>query len=84
VDLLTYQTFEPLTDIQKKQYMAELGLEVILGNYNKEILKHVNFCVKCRDEGLICHKNIELRVKRDRVFQLMREEERELSYHDWQ
>ena len=64
--------------------MAELGLEVILGNNNKEILKHVNFCVKCRDEGLICHKNIELRVKRDRIFQLMREEEKELSYHDWQ
>ena len=64
--------------------MAELGLEVILGNYIKEILKHVNFCVKCRDEGLICHKNIELRVKRDRIFKLMREEERELSYHDWQ
>ena len=84
MDLLTYQTFEPLTDIQKKQYMAELGLEVILGNYNKEILKHVNFSVKCRDEGLICHKNIELRVKRDRIFKLMREEEKELSYHDWQ
>ena len=64
--------------------MAELGLEVILGNYNKEILKHVKFCVKCRDEGLICHKNIELRVKRDRIFKLIREEEKELSYHDWQ
>ena len=84
MDLLTYQTFEPLTDIQKKQYMAELGLEVILGNYNKEILKHGQLCFKCRDEGLICHKNIELREKRNRIFQLMREEEKELSYHDWQ
>jgi len=84
VDLSTYQTFEPLTDIQKKQYMAELGLEPILANYNKEILKHGQLCFKCRDEGLICHKNIELRVKRDRIFKLMREEERELSYHDWQ
>ena len=84
MDLLTYQNFEPLTDIQKKQYMAELGLDPILANYNKEILKHGQLCFKCRDEGLICHKNIELRVKRDRIFQLMREEEKELSYHDWQ
>ena len=74
MDLLTYQTFEPLTDIQKKQYMAELGLEVILGNYNKEILKHDH----------MCFKNLELRVKRNRIFKLMREEEKELSYHDWQ
>jgi len=74
VDLLTYQTFEPLTDIQKKQYMAELGLEPILAYYNKEILKH----------GHMCFKNLELRVKRNRIFQLMREEEKELSYHDWQ
>ena len=66
--------YEPLTDIQKKQYMAELGLEVILGNYNKEILKH----------GHMCFKTLELRVKRDRNFKLMREEEKELSYHNWQ
>ena len=74
MDLLTYQTFEPLTDIQKKQYMAELGLEPILDYYNKEILIH----------GHMCFKNLELRVKRDRIFKLMREEEKELSYHNWQ
>ena len=74
MDLLTYQNFEPLTDIQKKQYMAELGLEPILDYYNKEILKH----------GHMCFKNLELRVKRDRIFKLMREEEKELSYHNWQ
>ena len=65
---------EPLTDIQKKQYMTELGLEPILAYYNKEILKH----------GHMCFKNLELRVKRNRIFKLMREEEKELSYHDWQ
>jgi len=65
---------EPLTDIQKKQYMIELGLEPILDYYNKEILKH----------GHMCFKNLELRVKRDRIFKLMREEEKELSYHNWQ
>ena len=65
---------EPLTDIQKKQYMAELGLEPILACYNNEIRKH----------DFMCFKNIELRVKRNRIFKLMREEEKELSYHDWQ
>ena len=65
---------EPLTDIQKKQYMIELGLEPILDYYNKEILKH----------GHMCFKNLELRVKRNRIFKLMREEEKELSYHNWQ
>ena len=65
---------EPLTDIQKKQYMTELGLEPILAYYNKEILKH----------GHMCFKNLEIRVKRNRIFKLMREEEKELSYHDWQ
>ena len=68
MDLLTYQTFEPLTDIQNKQYMAELGLEPILADYNKEILKH----------DRMCFKNIELRIKRNRCFKLMREEYREL------
>ena len=68
MDLLTYQTFEPLTDIQKKQYMAELGLEPILADYNKEILKH----------GQLCFKKLELFEKRDRCFKLMREEYREL------
>ena len=65
---------EPLTDIQKKQYMTELGLEPILAYHNKEILKHDH----------MCFKNLELRVKRNRIFKLMREEEKELSYHDWQ
>ena len=59
---------EPLTDIQKKQYMAELGLEPILDYYNKEILKH----------GHMCFKNLELRITRNRCFKLMREEYREL------
>ena len=59
---------EPLSELQKKQYLAELGLEVILGNYNKEILKHNH----------MCFKNLELREKRNRCFKLMREEEREL------
>ena len=66
--------YEPLTDIQKKQYMTELGLEPILAYYNKEILKH----------GHMCFKNLEIRVKRNRIFKLMREEEKELSYHNWQ
>ena len=83
MDLLTYQNFEPLTDIQKKQYMAELGLEVILDNYNKEIIKHGQLCFECR-KLVPCVKNIELRVKRNRIFKLMREEEKELSYHNWQ
>ena len=54
--------------------MAELGLEPILAYYNNEIRKH----------DFMCFKNLELREKRDRIFQLMREEEKELSYHDWQ
>ena len=64
---------EPLSELQKKQYLAELGLEPVLDYYNKEILKH---------NGL-CFKSLELRKKRDRIFQLMREEEKELAYHDW-
>jgi len=64
--------------------MAELGLEPILDNYNKEIIKHGQLCFECRDKGLICNKNLELRVKRNRIFKLMREEEKELSYHNWQ
>ena len=59
---------EPLTDIQNQQYMAELGLEPILAYYNKEILKH----------DRMCFKNLELRIKRNRCFKLMREEYREL------
>ena len=66
--------YEPLTDIQKKQYMTELGLEPILAYYNKEILNHDH----------MCFKNLEIRVKRNRIFKLMREEEKELSYHNWQ
>ena len=60
--------YEPLTDIQKKQYMTELGLEPILAYYNKEIRKHDHICFKKR----------ELFEKRDRCFKLMREEYREL------
>jgi len=59
---------EPLTEIQKKQYLTELGIEPVLAYYNKEILKH----------GCMCFKNIELRIKRNRCFKLMREEYREL------
>ena len=51
--------------------MAELGLEPILAYYNKEILKH----------DRMCFKNLELRVKRNRIFKLMREEEKELTYN---
>ena len=53
---------------QKKQYLAELGLEPVLDYYNKEILKH---------RGL-CKLSLELRKKRDRCFKLMREEYQEL------
>ena len=66
--------YEPLSELQKKQYLAEIGLEPVLDYYNSEILKH----------DRMCFKNLELRVKRDRIFKLMREEEKELSYHDWQ
>jgi len=59
---------EPLTEIQKKQYLAEIGLEPVLDYYNSEILKHDH----------MCFKNLELREKRNRVFKLMREEYREL------
>jgi hypothetical protein len=59
---------DPLTEIQKKQYLTELGLEPILGYYNNEIRKHDHICFKKR----------ELFEKRDRCFKLMREECREL------
>ena len=59
---------EPLTEIQKKQYLTELGLEPILAYYNTEIRKHDH----------ICFKKLELFEKRDRCFKLMREEYREL------
>ena len=71
-------TYEPLSELQKKQYLAEIGLESVLDNYNKEIIEHGQLCFKCRDEGIICHKNLELREKRDRCFVIMREEYREL------
>ena len=71
-------TYEPLSELQKKQYLAEIGLEPVLDNYNKEIIKHGQLCFTCREEGLICHKNLELRKKRNKVFKLMREEEKEL------
>ena len=59
---------EPLTEIQKKQYLTELGLEPVLAYYNTEIRKH----------DRICFKKLELFEKRDRCFKLMREEYREL------
>ena len=59
---------EPLTEIQKKQYLTELGLEPILAYYNTEIRKHDH----------ICFKKLELFEKRDRCFKLIREEYREL------
>ena len=59
---------EPLTEIQKKQYLTELGLEPVLAYYNTEIRKH----------DRMCFKNLELRIKRNRCFKLMREEYREL------
>ena len=59
---------EPLTEIQKKQYLTELGLEPILAYYNTEIRKHDRICFKKR----------ELFEKRDRCFKLIREEYREL------
>ena len=71
-------TYEPLSELQKKQYLAEIGLEPVLDNYNKEIIKHTQLCFKCREEGLICHKNLELIEKRDRCFKIMREEYQEL------
>ena len=61
-------TYEPLSEDQKKQYLAELGLEPILSYYNNEIKKH----------SRVCFKNLELREKRNRCFKLMREEYREL------
>ena len=59
---------EPLTEIQKKQYLTELGLEPVLAYYNTEIRKHDH----------ICFKKLELFEKRDRCFKLMREEYQEL------
>jgi len=61
-------TFEPLSELQKTQYLAELGLEPILSYYNNEIRKH----------NCVCFKSLELIEKRDRIFKLMREEYQEL------
>jgi len=61
-------TFEPLSELQKTQYLAELGLEPVLSYYNNEIKKH----------SRVCFKSLELREKRDRCFKLMREEYQEL------
>ena len=61
-------TFEPLTELQKQQYLSELGLEPILSYYNNEIQKH----------NCVCFKSLELIEKRDRCFKLMREEYQEL------
>ena len=61
-------TFEPLSELQKQQYLTELGLEPVLAYYNNEIKKH----------SRVCFKSLELREKRDRCFKLMREEYQEL------
>jgi len=61
-------TFEPLSELQKQQYLTELGLEPVLSYYNNEIKKHNSFC----------KISLELRAKRDRCFKLMREEYQEL------
>jgi hypothetical protein len=61
-------TYEPLSELQKQQYLTELGLEPVLAYYNNEIKKH----------GSVCFKSLELREKRDRCFKIMREEYREL------
>jgi len=63
---------ECLNDLQKKQYMTELGLEPILAYYNKEILKHQGNC----------QLKTQLVIKRNRTFQLLREEVRELFPED--
>ena len=61
--------FEPLSDLQKQQYLTELGLDPVLSYYNNEIKKH----------SRVCFKSLELREKRDRCFKLMREEYQELD-----
>jgi len=61
-------TFEPLTELQKQQYLTELGLEPVLSYYNNEIKKH----------SRVCFKSLELREKRDRCFVIMREVYQEL------
>ena len=52
--------------------MTELGLEPILAWYNKEILKHRGNC----------KLKTQLVIKRNRAFQLLREEVRELFPED--
>ena len=39
-------TFEPLSELQKQQYLSELGLEPVLSYYNNEIKKHSRVCFK--------------------------------------
>jgi len=72
VEVMEIYPHECLNDLQKKQYMTELGLEPILVWYNKEILKH-------REN---CSMKIKLVTKRNRVFRLLREEMRELFPED--
>ena len=72
VMVLEIYPHECLSDLQKKQYMTELGLEPILAWYNKEILKHRGNC----------SMKIKLVTKRNRTFQLLREEVRELFPED--
>jgi len=72
VEVMEIYPHETLSDLQKKQYMTELGLEPILAWYNKEILKH----------RANCSMKIKLVTKRNRVFKLLREEVRELFPED--
>ena len=62
---------DELSDIQKKQYIAELGFEPILAHFNNEIKKHT--CTPA------CDKMIELIEKRNRVFRLWRDELKEVD-----
>ncbi len=62
---------DELSDIQKKQYIAELGFEPILAHFNNEIKKHT--CTPA------CDKMIELIEKRNRVFKLWRDELKEVD-----
>lgn len=65
-DLLTQ---ENLNEEKKLEYLINLGLVPLREYYNKEILKH----------NRICFKNLELRKKRDRIFNEERKIYREIS-----
>jgi len=66
-DLLTQ---ENLNEEQKLEYLVNIGLVPLREYYNKEILKH----------NRICFKNLELRKKRDRIFNEEKKIYREISH----